>query len=295
MASVTVADGKSAQRSTSYGRRMLRRFLKNRLAVFGLLVLLLLVISAVMASVIASHSPLEMSLQNRLQPPSLAHPFGTDDFGRDIFSRVIHGSAISLKVGATAVSISLVVGVYLGVNAGYWGGRLDALIMRVMDVLLAFPAILLAISIMAILGPSTVNVMIAIGIVSIPVFARIIRGSVLAIKEQDFVEAARATGLRDWQIAIRHVFPNAMDAVIVQASLALANAILAEAALSFLGLGTQPPAPSWGAMLSFGREYIVEAPWLSIFPGLAIFVTVFALNLVGDGLRDTLDPRLKDA
>lgn len=273
---------------------LLRRLRKNRLALFGLAVLMLLLLSAAFAPVLAPYPPLEMKLQERLQGPSLRHLFGTDDFGRDVFSRVMHGAQISMQVGLVSVSIGLFAGVYLGLTAGFLGGRVDALIMRLMDVLLAFPAILLAIAIMAILGPSTVNVMIAIGIVSIPIFARIVRGSVLAVKELEYVEAAHATGLNDGQIIWRHVLPNAMDAVIVQASLSLANAILAEAALSFLGLGTQPPQPSWGSMLSFGREFITDAPWLTIFPGMAIFVTVFALNLLGDGLRDALDPRLKE-
>lgn len=274
--------------------RTWRRLRQHRLALVGAAMLVLLLLAALGANLVAPYDPLKMEMADRLQGPSLRHPFGTDDFGRDVLSRIIHGARISLKVGGTAVGIATAAGVSLGLVSGYMGGPVDNWVMRVMDVLLAFPAILLAIAIMAILGPSTVNVMIAIGIVYIPVFARIVRGSVLAVKENDYVEAARAIGVRDLGIMLRHVLPNAMDAIIVQISLALAFSILAEASLSFLGLGTQPPEPSWGSMLSFGREYITEAPWLTVFPGLAIFVTVFSLNLVGDGLRDALDPRLKE-
>jgi peptide/nickel transport system permease protein len=196
-----------------------------------------------------------------------------------------------LQVGLVSVSIATAVGVLLGMLAGYFGGWTDTLAMRLMDIMFAFPGVLLAIAIMAVLGPSTTNVMIAIGIVYIPIFARITRGSVLTVSHRDFIQAARCLGLRPGRIIFRHILPNALDAVIVQVSLATAFAILAEAALSFLGLGTQPPAPSWGSMLSFGRQYMLEAPWWTIFPGLAIFLTVLALHFIGDGLRDALDPR----
>jgi len=270
--------------------RTLRR---HRLAVAGLIVLGLLVFSAVFANVVAPFSPYLIKMPERLRGPSWQHLLGTDDFGRDVLSRVIHGSRISLEVGAIAVGIAVTVGVTLGVSAAYIAGRLDSIIMRAMDIVLAFPAILLAIGIMAILGPSTANVMIAIGIVYVPIFARVVRGSALQVKAQEYVEAARAMGASDQRIIRRHVLPGVLDTIIVQVSLSLAFAILAEAALSFLGLGTQPPTPSWGSMLSSGREWIERAPWLTIFPGIAIFVTVLALNVIGDGLRDALDPRLR--
>ncbi|NOZ29941.1 MAG: ABC transporter permease [Chloroflexi bacterium] len=271
--------------------RFWRRFARNRLALLGTLIIALLLISALLAPVIAPYDPIKTNIRDRLQGPSAAHLFGTDDLGRDIFSRVLYGTRISLKVGLISVSIATSIGLLLGLLAGYLGGWVDTLVMRTMDVLFAFPAVLLAIAIMAVLGQSTTNVMIAVGIVYVPIFARITRGSVLAVRELEFIEAARCIGLRDADIVRRHILPNALDAVIVQVSLATAFAILAEAALSFLGLGTQPPDPSWGSMLSFGREYMLEAPWWTIFPGLAIFLTVLALHLIGDGLRDALDPR----
>jgi peptide/nickel transport system permease protein len=266
---------------------------RHRLAVAGLAVLGLLALAAVFADAIAPYSPFLIKMPERLQGPSLRHPLGTDDFGRDVLSRIIHGSRISLEVGAIAVGIAVTVGIALGVSAAYIGGRWDSLIMRAMDIVLAFPAILLAIGIMAILGPSTANVMIAIGIVYVPIFARVVRGSALQVKEQEYVEAARAVGAADLRIVRRHLLPGVIDTVVVQVSLSLAFAILAEAALSFLGLGTQPPTPSWGSMLAHGREWIERAPHLTIFPGLAIFITVLALNVIGDGLRDALDPRLR--
>ncbi|MGH2397098.1 MAG: ABC transporter permease [bacterium] len=266
---------------------------RHRLAVAGLAVLGLLVASAILAEAVAPYPPLSINMRERLNAPSLRHPLGTDDLGRDVLSRIIHGSRISLQVGAIAVGIAVTVGVTLGVSAAYVAGRGDSVIMRIMDVLLSFPDILLAIAIMAILGPSTANVMIAIGIVYTPIFARVIRGSALQVKAQEYVEAARAMGAQDLRIVRRHILPGIIDTLIVQVSLSLAFAILAEAALSYLGLGTQPPTPSWGSMLSQGREWIDRAPWLTIFPGIAIFVTVLALNVIGDGLRDALDPRLR--
>ncbi len=273
-------------------RRALRRFRRHRLALASLVVLAFLALGALFPDLIAPYDPYAMDMPGRLQLPSLAHPFGTEDFGRDIYSRVIYGARISLQVGAVAVGLSASVGIVLGLLTGYFGGLIDALIMRFMDVIFAFPAILLAITIMALLGASTVNVMIAIGIVYIPYFARLVRGSTLALREEDYVLAARAAGASPVRILWRHIFPGTLDTIIVQVTLSLAYAILAEAALSFLGLGTQPPEPSWGSMLSFGREWIREAPWFPFFPGFAIFITVLSLNLVGDGLSDALDPRL---
>jgi peptide/nickel transport system permease protein len=268
-----------------------RLFVRNRLALFGAMIIMALFVSALFAPMISPYDPVKSNIRERLTGPSVDHFFGTDDLGRDIFSRIVHGSRISLQVGLVSVSIATAVGMLLGVLAGYFGGWVDTIAMRLMDVMFAFPGVLLAIAIMAVLGPSTTNVMIAIGIVYIPIFARITRGSVLTVRNRDFVEAAYCVGLRPGRIIFRHILPNALDAVIVQVSLAAAFAILAEAALSFLGLGTQPPAPSWGSMLSFGRQYMLEAPWWTIFPGLAIFLTVLALHLIGDGLRDALDPR----
>jgi peptide/nickel transport system permease protein len=273
------------------GQRAMRRFRQHKLALAGLVLLVVLLFSAAFPHWIAPYDPLVMEMRDRLLPPSTHHLFGTDDFGRDILSRVIYGARISLEVGVIAVGIAGTIGITLGLIAGYFGGLVDALIMRLMDVIFAFPAILLAVTIMALLGPSTTNVMIAIGIVYIPIFARIVRGTTLALKAQDYVEAARASGSTAWRILWHHILPGTWGEITVQITLSLAYAILAEAALSFLGLGTQPPEPTWGSMLSFGREWVREAPWFSFFPGLAIFITVFCLNLVGDGWRDALDPR----
>lgn len=268
-----------------------KRFSRNHLAVLGVAIILLLLVCALFAPWLAPYDPIKSNIRARLEPPTLQHFFGTDDLGRDIFSRIIFGSRISLQVGLVAVSIATSAGMLMGILAGYFGGFLDSVLMRITDILFAFPAVLLAIAIMAVLGPSTFNVMIAVGIVYIPIFARITRASILVVRNQDYVEAAQSLGVRSAGIIFRHIIPNALDAVIVQISLAMAFAILVEAALSFLGLGTQPPDPSWGSMLSFGRQYMLEAPWWTLFPGLAIFLTVFALHLIGDGLRDALDPK----
>lgn len=272
--------------------RVWQRLRRHRLALIGLAFLALLVLCAIAADLISPYKPLEQAMTQRLKGPSPAHLFGTDDFGRDILSRILHGSRISLQVGFVAVGIAGSLGVLLGLLAGYFGGWVDSVLMRCMDVLLAFPAILLAVTIMALLGPSTTNVMIAIGIAYIPVFARVVRGTVLTVKPNEYVEAARAAGATELRTMLLHILPGTSGPIIVQVSLALAYAILAEAALSFLGLGTQPPTPTWGSMLSFGRDFVREAPWFTFFPGFAIFVTVLSLNLVGDGLSDALDPRL---
>jgi peptide/nickel transport system permease protein len=232
-----------------------------------------------------------MDFGARFAPPSWSHLFGTDDFGRDVFSRVLFGAAVSFKVAFIAVGISATVGVTLGVLAGFLGRWIDELIMRVMDVLFAFPAVLLAITVMAILGRGVGNAMVAIAIVYIPIFARVTRGAVIGVRGREFVTAAVAMGQGRGRIMLRHVLPNSLGPVIVQTSLSLAFAILAEAALSFFGLGTQPPDPSWGRMLSEGRSFLHQAPWMGIFPGLAIMVSVLGFNLLGDGLRDVLDPR----
>jgi peptide/nickel transport system permease protein len=272
--------------------RIWRRLRRHRLALAGLSFLALLLLAAIAADAISPYPPLQQAMPERLRPPSATHLLGTDDFGRDILSRILHGSRISLQVGFVAVGIAGSIGILFGLLGGYFGGWIDSVLMRCMDVLLAFPAILLAVVIMALLGPSTTNVMIAIGIAYIPVFARVVRGSVLTLKPNEYVDAARAAGASETRTVLQHILPGTTGPIIVQVSLALAYAILAEAALSFLGLGTQPPTPTWGSMLSFGRQFIREAPWFTLFPGFAIFLTVLSLNLVGDGLSDALDPRL---
>jgi peptide/nickel transport system permease protein len=301
MRSVAVAEPLSPPASVEPARwvprasqrwRVWFRLRRHRLAMIGLGFLTLLVLCAVFADVVSPYRPLEQAMSQRLRPPSAAHLLGTDDFGRDILSRILFGSRVSLQVGFVAVGIAGSLGVVLGLLSGYFGGWLDNVLMRSMDVLLAFPAILLAVTIMALLGPNTTNVMIAIGIAYIPIFARVVRGTVLTVKPNEYVEAARAAGASELRVLVRHVVPGTTGPIIVQVSLALAYAILAEAALSFLGLGTQPPTPTWGSMLSFGRDFVREAPWFTFFPGFAIFLTVLSLNLVGDGLSDALDPRL---
>ncbi|ROO59246.1 peptide/nickel transport system permease protein [Micromonospora sp. Llam0] len=272
-------------------RRLVLLLLGNRLALAGLLVLAVLATVAVVGPWLAPYDPNEVDVPGRLAAPSWSHPFGTDNLGRDVLSRVLVGARVSLQVGFVAVGISLTAGLLIGLVAGFYSGATDALLMRTMDVLFAFPAILLAIAVLAILGPGITNAMIAIGIVYTPIFARIVRAATLVVSAQLYVRAARAVGAGDLRILLRHVLPNIAAPVIVQTSLSLAFAILAEAALSFLGLGVQRPDPAWGRMLAEGRDFVSQAPWMGIFPGLAIFATVLAFNVVGDGLRDALDPR----
>lgn len=267
---------------------------KNKAAMVGLFLIILLILVAIFADVIAPFGFDDQYLPNRLQTPNATHIFGTDRFGRDIFSRIVYGSRVSLQVGFIAVGIGALFGGALGAIAGFYGKHLDNGIMRVMDILLAIPGILLAISIVASLGPGLTNVMIAVGIGAIPGYARIVRASVLTVRDQEFVEAARSVGTSDFRIVMKHIIPNAMAPIIVQATLGVAGAILSAAGLSFIGLGIQPPAPEWGAMLSDGREFLRDFPHVTTFPGLAIMITIFALNLLGDGLRDALDPRLKN-
>ncbi|MHC1760839.1 MAG: ABC transporter permease [Negativicutes bacterium] len=271
-----------------------RRLKRSKLAMVGLFILSVLFITAIFADFIAPYHYATQNLRETFQYPSLKHPFGTDDFGRDIFSRIIYGARISLEVGFLAVGIAIVVGGLLGAVAGFYGGKLEQLIMRTTDVLLSIPSILLAISIVAALGPGLVNLMIAVGISSIPAYARIVQASVMSIRELEFVEAARAVGSSDVRIIFKHILPNCLAPIIVQATVGVATAIIVAAALSFIGLGIQPPVPEWGAMLSGGRSFIRNYWFMTVFPGLAIMVAVFALNLLGDGLRDALDPRLKN-
>jgi peptide/nickel transport system permease protein len=274
-------------------RAFVGRLLRGHLARVGMVVVTALVVVAALAPRLAPYDPAEQRLESMLERPGRAHLLGTDDLGRDILSRLVHGARVSLLVGLLAVGLSLVVGVTLGLVAGYRGGWVDEAIMRTMDGLLAFPALVLALAITAALGPSLRNAMVAIGIVGIPGFARLVRGQVLSLRAQEFVEAARAGGLGDTRIVLRHIVPGTAAPIIVHASLRVAFAVLAEAGLSFLGLGVQPPTPSWGAMLSAGREYLEMAPWLCMAPGAAIFLTTLSFNFVGDGLRDALDPRLR--
>jgi peptide/nickel transport system permease protein len=287
----------AAARSAHPGRggRVLRTLLGRRTAAFGLGLTGVLVVTALLAPWIAPYRPDEIHPIDSLTPPSLRYLLGTDDLGRDVLSRIVYGARVSLMVGAIAIGIAALVGVPLGLLAGYAGGQADALLMRLMDALLAFPAILLAIALMAVLGPSLHNAMVAIGIIYVPTFARITRANVLSLREKEFVEAARALGAGSLYVAALVVLPNCLSPLIVQGSLGVANAILVEAALSFLGLGVQPPDPSWGSMLAFGRSLLSQAPWYATFPGLAIFVTVLSLNFLGDGLREALDPRLRIA
>lgn len=267
---------------------------KNKSALFGMAIIFLLFFFAITADFIAPYGIDEQNLALGIVKPGSGYPMGTDNFGRDIMSRIIHGSRISLMVGFVSVSISLLIGGSLGAIAGFFGGKLDNVIMRLMDVLLAIPSILLAISIVSALGPGLVNVMIAVGISSIPSYARIVRASVITLKDQEFIEAARAVGTSNFRIIAKHLIPNSLAPIIVQATLGVAGAILSAAGLSFIGLGIQPPTPEWGAMLSTGRQYIRDYPHITAFPGLAIMITIFGLNLFGDGLRDALDPRLKN-
>ncbi|MQA33363.1 ABC transporter permease [Modestobacter roseus] len=276
-------------------RETLGLLLRNPTAAIAAGWILLMVVVALLDDQLAPQTANEISVADRLQAPSLEHPFGTDDLGRDVLSRVVLGATVSLRVGLIAVSISLVVGTLIGLLAGFYGKWVDDALMRFMDMLFAFPAVLLAISIVAILGPGLTNTTIAIGIVYIPIFARVTRSSVLSVREEVYVRASRSVGSSDLRLLFRHVLPNAAPPIIVQTSVSLAFAVLSEAALSFLGLGTQPPDPSWGLMLSEGRGYIELAWWIAVFPGLAIFLLVLSFNLLGDGLRDVLDPRQRTA
>ncbi|MBS3987460.1 MAG: ABC transporter permease [Erysipelothrix sp.] len=271
-----------------------RRLRKNKAAVVGLIILVILVIVAIFADVIAPFDYTTQNLNAVLQKPNSTHWFGTDNFGRDIFSRVVYGSRISLRIGFIAVGIALIVGGSMGAIAGYFGGWFDTIVMRLVDIMLAVPTILLAISIVSVLGPGITNLMIAVGVSNVPTYARVVRASVLSIKETQYIEAARAMGSRDMTIIFKHVIPNTLAPVIVQSTIGVAGAILSAAGLGFIGLGIQPPNPEWGSMLNAGRHFIRDHPHLTTYPGLAIMVTILSLNLLGDGLRDVLDPKLQD-
>ena len=270
-----------------------RRLKTNKTAMFGLTIVVILIITAIFAPFIAPYDPIEPNIVVRLQGPSWDHWLGTDNFGRDIFSRIVYGSRISLYVGFIAVGIGAVFGGIIGATGGYFGGKIDNIIMRLMDVMLAIPRIILAIAIVAVLGTNITNVMVAVGISIVPRYARVVRGTVLSYREEEFVEAARAIGASDARIIFENILPNSMAPIIVQSTLGIAKAILDAATLSFLGLGVQPPTPEWGTMLSQGRQFMRTAPHLTIFPGLAIVIVVISLNLFGDGLRDSLDPKMR--
>jgi peptide/nickel transport system permease protein len=275
----------------SPARRALRRLFKRKGAVAGLVVLTAFILLALLAPLVVPYDPIATSWTLVRKPPTAAHWFGTDDLGRDVLTRVIFGARASLLAGAISVGIAFTVGVPLGLISGYRGGFIDALISRITDAMLACPFLILAIALAAFLGPSLGNAMIAIGVSATPIFIRLTRGQVMSVKVEDYVEAARAMGNPRWRIALFHILPNILPALLVQATLSIAAAIIAEAALSFLGLGQQPPAPSWGSMLNSAQRFLTNAPWMAIWPGLAIFLVVLSLNLVGDGLRDALDPR----
>ena len=275
----------------SPGRRALRRLLRRKGAMLGLAVVVFFIAAAILAPYVSPHDPLATSWGAIRKPPNELYFFGTDELGRDVLSRVIWGTRASLLAGLVSVCISLGLGLPIGLAAGYLGGWVDALISRITDAMLACPFLILAIALAAFLGPSLTNAMIAIGISATPVFIRLTRAQVLSVKVEDYVEAARALGNPHLRIALRHILPNVVAPLIVQATLAIAAAIIAEASLSFLGLGQQPPAPSWGSMLNTAKNYVDHAPWMAIWPGVSIFLLVLSFNLLGDGLRDALDPR----
>jgi peptide/nickel transport system permease protein len=270
------------------------RLLRHRGALVGLAILAGLVVLAAAAPWLSPRDPIRTAPRDALRPPGPTFPLGSDQYGRDVLSRVLHGARISLVVGFVAVTIAVAIGTPMGLASGYYGGRLDLVLMRLVDVMLAFPGILLALAIVSILRPSLANLMIAVGIAAVPTYARLVRATVLAAREQLYVEAARAVGCRDRGIFLRYLLPDVVAPLVVTATLGLGNAILSAAALSFLGLGSQPPQPEWGRMLSEGRDYLREAWWIATFPGVGIMATVLGMNLVGDGLRDVLDPRLRE-
>ncbi len=280
-------------RARSLWADSLGRMARNPGAVAGMVLLALLVLAAIFAPQITRYDPAAITPRDRLLPPGAAHWFGTDAFGRDIFTRVVFGARVSLLVGIVSVLIATLLGVSMGLVAGYFGGLADALVMRAVDVMLAFPGILLALVIVAVLGPDLLNAMIAVGLSAAPTYARVTRGAVLQIKTSLFIDAAVVIGAPTWRIILRHLLPNILGPIVVVTTLGVAGAIIAGASLSFLGLGARPPTPEWGLMLSEGRSFLRQAWWITTFPGLAIMVTVLSINLLGDGLRDALDPRMK--
>jgi peptide/nickel transport system permease protein len=270
-----------------------RNFKKNKIALVGLSIVTLFILIAIFAPLLAPYNYSDVELGDKHIAPNAAHWFGTDEFGRDILSRIIYGARISLWVGFFSVAGSVFVGSLLGIVAGYYGKWVDGIISRIFDILLAFPSILLAIAVVSVLGPSLRNALIAIAIINVPTFGRLLRSRVLSVKEEEYITAARAVGMSDMRILVHHILPNSMAPIIVQGTLAIATAIIEAAALGFLGMGAQPPTPEWGKMLADSKDFILQAPWTVLFPGLAIMLTVLGFNLMGDGLRDALDPRMK--
>ncbi|MEA3423919.1 MAG: nickel transporter permease [Bacillota bacterium] len=285
---------KNKNEVTGLWANVFRRLKKSRTSMVGLFIVGLLIFFAIFAPLIAPHDPIVGQLSLRHNAPSSEFLFGTDSQGRDVLSRIIYGARISVQIGLISVGIALIIGTIMGVLSGYYGGMIDIIIMRIVDIMLAFPTILLALAIISALGPSLMNAMIAVGIVNVPRFARIVRASVLSVKENEYTEAAISIGCTDFQIITKHILPNCLAPIIVQSTMTIGTAILEAAGLSFLGLGAQPPLSEWGAMLADSRGYMRQAPWSVMYPGLAIMVTVLGFNLLGDGLRDALDPRLKE-
>ncbi|WP_456276714.1 nickel transporter permease [Bacillus sp. AK128] len=271
-----------------------KKLAKNKAALAGGFIVILFTLLAIFAPVVATHDPVHIEITKKLEGPSAEHWLGTDDKGRDIFSRLLYGARISLSVGVLSTLLGAIVGVTLGIVSGYYGGRIDTFIMRITDVLLAFPGILLALAIVSVLGASTINVIIAVAFFAVPTFARIVRGSTLSVKKLEYIDAIRAMGSNDFRIIFKHILPNIVSPIIVQATLYIASAIITASALSFLGMGTQPPTPEWGTMLSQGRSYVAQAPHITLFPGIVILIVVIGFNLFGDGLRDALDPKTKN-
>ncbi len=289
-------DLKKKYKKNNQIKEIWRRILKNKLAVVGLIVIVIFILVAIFADVIANYDNMAIAQNGdiRLQGPSLSHLFGTDAYGRDVFARIVHGARVSLSIGITSTIISVIVGGFLGAITGFYKGIIDSIIMRIMDIMQCIPSLLLAITIVAALGPGIENVLIAMTISTVPGFVRITRSTVLTAVDMDYVEAARSCGTKNSRIIFRHILPNAMGPIIVQATMAVAGMIMAAAGLSFLGMGMQPPAPEWGGMLTEGKEYMRQAPYLVAFPGMAIVLISLSINLFGDGLRDAMDPKLKN-
>ena len=276
-----------------FGHLLLYRLKRSPLTALGLVIIVALLLMMILAPVLATGDPNKVDLPNRLNPPGPGHPFGTDEMGRDIYSRVLYGSRLSAGVGLTIVLIACSLGIVVGSFSGFLGGRVDLVVMRLMDMILAFPSLVLSMALAASLGPNLFNAMLAVSFVKIPVYVRLVRGQVLGIREKQYIKAARTFGATDWWMIWRHAIPNAISPVIVQATLGIGEAILIASALSFIGLGAQPPKPEWGAMVSVGRQFLLDQWWYATFPGLAIFVSTIGFNLFGDGIRDILDPRSK--